>query len=80
MSTVWSTIQKYFSIVRAIQNPNPIFMNFSGGLNQPKWGHLKDLHAAIKWGENLLTTGTSSVTKLASGVTVRTLIFSTSNN
>jgi len=26
-----------------------------GNLNQPKWGHLKNLHAAIKLGENVLT-------------------------
>ncbi|XP_038893262.1 beta-galactosidase 7-like [Benincasa hispida] len=31
-----------------------------GNLNQPKWGHLKQLHASIKLGEKLLTTGTRS--------------------
>ncbi|KAK7251322.1 hypothetical protein RIF29_34403 [Crotalaria pallida] len=29
-----------------------------GNLNQPKWGHLKQLHAAIKLGEKILTNGT----------------------
>ncbi|KAJ1417931.1 Glycoside hydrolase, family 35 [Sesbania bispinosa] len=29
-----------------------------GNLNQPKWGHLKDLHAALKIGEKTLTNGT----------------------
>lgn len=29
-----------------------------GNLNQPKWGHLKKLHAAIKLGEKVLTNGT----------------------
>ncbi|GAU22242.1 hypothetical protein TSUD_227780 [Trifolium subterraneum] len=29
-----------------------------GNLNQPKWGHLKNLHAAIKVGEKVLTNGT----------------------
>ncbi|XP_050284914.1 beta-galactosidase 7-like [Quercus robur] len=28
-----------------------------GNFNQPKWGHLKDLHAALKLGEKILTTG-----------------------
>ena len=28
-----------------------------GNLNQPKWGHLKQLHEAIKVGEKILTTG-----------------------
>ncbi|KAF2287083.1 hypothetical protein GH714_038061 [Hevea brasiliensis] len=35
-----------------------------GNLNQPKWGHLKNLHAAIKLGEKILTSNNSSaVTK-----------------
>ncbi|OMO93581.1 hypothetical protein COLO4_16849 [Corchorus olitorius] len=34
-----------------------------GNLNQPKWGHLKELHAAIKLGEKLLTSGTPATTK-----------------
>ncbi|KAI5381832.1 hypothetical protein KIW84_UN0397 [Lathyrus oleraceus] len=29
-----------------------------GNLNQPKWGHLKKIHAAIKLGEKVLTNGT----------------------
>ena len=32
-------------------------LNEYGDFNQPKWGHLKDLHAAIKLGEKILTTG-----------------------
>ncbi|XP_021902002.1 beta-galactosidase-like [Carica papaya] len=31
-----------------------------GNLNQPKWGHLKQLHAAIKQGEKILTSGTAT--------------------
>ncbi|KAJ1407400.1 Glycoside hydrolase, family 35 [Sesbania bispinosa] len=29
-----------------------------GNLNQPKWGHLRELHAALKIGEKILTNGT----------------------
>ncbi|KAK3012857.1 hypothetical protein RJ639_008820 [Escallonia herrerae] len=32
----------------------------SGNLNQPKWGHLKQLHAAIKSVEKILTNSTSA--------------------
>lgn len=41
-------------------------------LNQPKWGHLKNLHAAIKLGENFLTSATSTSKQLPGGVTVST--------
>ncbi|WCJ42833.1 Beta-galactosidase [Euphorbia peplus] len=33
-----------------------------GNLNQPKWGHLKNLHSAIKSGEKILTSNNSSAT------------------
>ncbi|KAG8636041.1 hypothetical protein MANES_16G092900v8 [Manihot esculenta] len=43
-----------------------------GNLNQPKWGHLKQLHAAIKSGEKILTSGNSSVTQFPNNVNVNT--------
>ncbi|KAI5410620.1 hypothetical protein KIW84_055950 [Lathyrus oleraceus] len=49
-----------------------------GNLNQPKWGHLKQLHAAIKLGENVLTNYTSINDKdLGNGITLTT--YSNSN-
>ncbi|XP_050937705.1 beta-galactosidase-like [Cucumis melo] len=41
-----------------------------GNLNQPKWGHLKQLHASIKLGEKILTNGTHSDKKFGSFVTL----------
>lgn len=41
-----------------------------GNLNQPKWGHLKQLHASIKMGEKVLTNGTRSDQKFGSFVTL----------
>ncbi|KAL2322547.1 hypothetical protein Fmac_026926 [Flemingia macrophylla] len=41
-----------------------------GNLNQPKWGHLKQLHAAIKLGENILTKATRSDKDLGNAVTL----------
>ncbi|CAK7352364.1 unnamed protein product [Dovyalis caffra] len=38
-----------------------------GNLNQPKWGHLKNLHAALKLGENVLTNSTVKSTKYSDG-------------
>lgn len=32
-------------------------IKLSGNLNQPKYGHLKKLHAALKVGEKALTSG-----------------------
>ncbi|KAL2322686.1 LOW QUALITY PROTEIN: hypothetical protein Fmac_027065 [Flemingia macrophylla] len=43
-----------------------------GNLNQPKWGHLKQLHAAIKLGEKILTNGTRSDKYLGNAVTLTT--------
>lgn len=43
-----------------------------GNLNQPKWGHLKHLHAAIKLGEKILTNGTRSDKDFGNGVTLTT--------
>ncbi|KAF3450936.1 hypothetical protein FNV43_RR07025 [Rhamnella rubrinervis] len=39
-----------------------------GNLNQPKWGHFKQLHAAIKLGEKLLTNGTVTTKEFGNGV------------
>ncbi|KAL0541096.1 hypothetical protein IC582_021127 [Cucumis melo] len=41
-----------------------------GNLNQPKWGHLKQLHASIKLGEKILTNGTRSDQNFGSSVTL----------
>ena len=41
-----------------------------GNLNQPKWGHLKQLHASIKMGEKILTNSTRSDQKISSFVTL----------
>ncbi|KAL2326177.1 hypothetical protein Fmac_025235 [Flemingia macrophylla] len=43
-----------------------------GNLNQPKWGHLKQLHAAIKLGEKILTNGTRTDKDLGNQVTLTT--------
>ncbi|XP_057459091.1 beta-galactosidase 7-like [Lotus japonicus] len=43
-----------------------------GNLNQPKWGHLKQLHAAIKLGEKILTNGTRTDTDFGNSVTLTT--------
>ncbi|CAL5201613.1 unnamed protein product [Lathyrus oleraceus] len=49
-----------------------------GNLNQPKWGHLKQLHAAIKLGENVLTNYISVNDKdLGNGITLTTYANST---
>ncbi|KAL4011804.1 hypothetical protein IC575_028867 [Cucumis melo] len=41
-----------------------------GSLNQPKWGHLKQLHASIKLGEKILTNGTRSNQDYGGSVTL----------
>ncbi|KAG5243552.1 beta-galactosidase [Salix suchowensis] len=38
-----------------------------GNLNQPKWGHLKKLHAALKLGEKILTNSTVKTTNYSDG-------------
>ncbi|KAL2326183.1 hypothetical protein Fmac_025241 [Flemingia macrophylla] len=43
-----------------------------GNLNQPKWGHLKQLHVAIKLGEKILTNGTRTDKDLGNQVTLTT--------
>ncbi|AES95309.1 beta-galactosidase-like protein [Medicago truncatula] len=44
-----------------------------GNLNQPKWGHLKNLHAAIKLGENVLTNYSARKDEdLGNGLTLTT--------
>ncbi|KAB1218638.1 Beta-galactosidase 7 [Morella rubra] len=43
-----------------------------GNLNQPKWGHLKQLHAAIKLGEKVLTNGTRTSKLLGTSVYLTT--------
>lgn len=39
-----------------------------GNLNQPKWGHFKQLHAALKLGEKLLTNGTVTTKEFGNNV------------
>ncbi|EEF46238.1 beta-galactosidase, putative [Ricinus communis] len=39
-----------------------------GNLNQPKWGHLKQLHASIKLGEKIITNGTVTIKNFQAGV------------
>ncbi|PNX74130.1 beta-galactosidase 7-like protein [Trifolium pratense] len=49
-----------------------------GNLNQPKWGHLKDLHASIKLGEKVLTNySTRNDKDLGNGITLTTYTNST---
>lgn len=43
----------------------------SGLLRQPKWGHLKDLHRAIKLCEPALISGDPTVTSLGNYEEVR---------
>ncbi|XP_022961111.1 beta-galactosidase 7-like [Cucurbita moschata] len=43
-----------------------------GNLNQPKWGHLRQLHASIKLGEKILTSSTRSDRNISSSVTLTT--------
>uniref|UniRef100_A0A9I9DHU5 Beta-galactosidase beta-sandwich domain-containing protein n=1 Tax=Cucumis melo TaxID=3656 RepID=A0A9I9DHU5_CUCME len=46
-------------------------------LNQPKWGHLKQLHASIKLGEKILTNGMCSYQNFGSFVTLTKFFNST---
>ncbi|XP_057443575.1 beta-galactosidase 15-like [Lotus japonicus] len=43
-----------------------------GNLNQPKWGHLKQMHAAIKLGEKILTNGTRTDKDLGNAIKLTT--------
>ncbi|KAK7273442.1 hypothetical protein RIF29_14492 [Crotalaria pallida] len=43
-----------------------------GNLNQPKWGHLKNLHEAIKLGEKILTNSTRTDRDIGNQVTLTT--------
>ncbi|XP_057431346.1 beta-galactosidase 15-like [Lotus japonicus] len=43
-----------------------------GNLNQPKWGHLKDLHEALKKGEKILTNGSVSEKKYGNSIYLTT--------
>lgn len=45
-----------------------------GNLNQPKWGHLKQLHAAIKSGEKVLTNSSSSTKQIGNGTDLTTYV------
>ncbi|XVE65399.1 hypothetical protein DITRI_Ditri07aG0177400 [Diplodiscus trichospermus] len=47
-------------------------MDEFGNLNQPKWGHLKQLHAAIKSGEKILTIGTAVTKEYSYGINLTT--------
>lgn len=44
-----------------------------GNLNQPKYGHLKQLHEALKSIEKALVSGNVTTTDLADSVSVSTL-------
>ncbi|GAB4846757.1 Beta-galactosidase 7 [Ancistrocladus abbreviatus] len=46
-----------------------------GNLNQPKWGHLKQLHQSLKSIEKILTYGNSSTTDLGNFVSVTNYTF-----
>ena len=46
-----------------------------GNLNQPKFGHLKQLHAALKSIEKALVSGNVTTTDLTDSVSVSTLFF-----
>jgi hypothetical protein len=41
-----------------------LFRHYAGLLRQPKWGHLKDLHRAIKLSEPALISGDPTVTQI----------------
>ncbi|KAK6274429.1 hypothetical protein POUND7_004138, partial [Theobroma cacao] len=43
-----------------------------GNLNQPKWGHLKQLHEALRVGEKFLTNGTSETKDSGDGIQLTT--------
>jgi len=45
-------------------------LNDSGILRQPKWGHLKDLHKAIKLCEEALTATDPTITSLGPNIEV----------
>ncbi|KAH9752853.1 Beta-galactosidase 7 [Citrus sinensis] len=49
-----------------------------GNLNQPKWGHLKQLHEAIKLGEKILTSGNVTTKQFGNGVNLTTYSNTTS--
>ncbi|KAH9752855.1 Beta-galactosidase 7 [Citrus sinensis] len=50
----------------------------AGNLNQPKWGHLKQLHEAIKLGEKILTSGNVTTKQFGNGVNLTTYSNTTS--
>lgn len=53
-----------------------LFLFYVGLLRQPKWGHLKDLHRAIKLCEPALVSAEPTVTPLGNYQEVRfTLVF-----
>ncbi|XP_054776094.1 beta-galactosidase 7-like [Prosopis cineraria] len=47
-------------------------LNEYGTLNQPKYGHLKQLHAAIKSGEKIITSATRTETSVGNSVNLTT--------
>uniref|UniRef100_A0A6N2NGX5 beta-galactosidase n=1 Tax=Salix viminalis TaxID=40686 RepID=A0A6N2NGX5_SALVM len=68
-----------FSVARFFQH-NGVLQNYymyhggtnfgrtsGGNLNQPKWGHLKKLHAALKLGEKILTNSTVKTANYSDG-------------
>ena len=56
-------------------------INEYGNLNQPKWGHLKELHQALKAGEGVLTNsgpGPATTKDIGNGVQLTTYIHKSS--
>ena len=45
-------------------------IDFTGNLNQPKWGHLKDLHTVLKSMEETLTEGNITTIDMGNSVEV----------
>lgn len=54
-------LNKISSIVRTLHQLKTVYHIFTAGLTrEPKWGHLKELHAAVKLCSTPLITGTKS--------------------
>lgn len=48
-----------------------VSMSISGLLRQPKWGHLRDLHKAIKLCEDAMVEADGNTTSLGSNAEVK---------
>lgn len=49
-------------------------MNSTGSIRQPKWGHLKELHAAVKLASSALLSGDQTSISLGQLQDVRALM------